>query len=84
MMPTVRITHLLTMLHLCMDTMNTVTIDPGIMAITVLDMIVIIEKEDLVTMVVMDIIGKEINVPFEYLTLIENNAKVKQVCYIKN
>ena len=61
--PMVRITHLLTMLHLRMDmdTMGAVTIDPAIMAITDLDPVVTTGGEDMaVTMVVMDIIGNEV------------------------
>jgi hypothetical protein len=59
MMPTVRITHLLTMLHRRTDTMDPVTIDPRIMAITCLDIMVTTGEEDRVTTGVMDIRGKE-------------------------
>jgi hypothetical protein len=63
MMTTVRITHLLTILRLCTDTMDTDTLDPGIIAITDtaitdLDIMVTTGEEDTVTMVVMDIGGK--------------------------
>lgn len=75
MMPMIHITHFLTILNHFTVTMDTDTIHPGIMAIMDLDLIIItwevdmaiivpdfmvtMVEEDLATMVVMDITGKE-------------------------
>jgi hypothetical protein len=59
MMPTVHLTHLLRMLHRCAGTMDTVTLDPGIMAITGLGIMVTTGKGAMVTVVVTDIGGNE-------------------------
>ncbi len=59
MMLMVLITRPLTMLHLCMDTMDTITIGLGIMAIMDLDIMATAGEGDMVTMVVMEVISEE-------------------------
>ena len=59
MMLMVLITRPLTMSHLCMDTMDTITIGLGIMAIMDLDIMATAGEGDMVTMVVMEVISEE-------------------------
>jgi len=59
MMPTVHITHLLTMLLLCMYTRDSATTDPCIMAITALDTTVTTGEEGIPTLADPGVTGSE-------------------------